>query len=279
MTRVSESATSKTLALTAPLAALLVGALLVLTARAGAAALLVAVAIVQALIAVVWVYGVGLLGKIGALVLAALAAAGADITASVWPHGQLGTLLIVLALAIPAMIVHQLARGAARVRLIDSLGAIALLVVAEVALPALLQLRHEFTDSASGGDVVAAAIAAAAGGLVVGYLVDLVVPAPRFDADVPRGLLAVIASALCGAAVGYLMLRSVTEFIGGRGAFAGAALGAVVAFLAVGTSFTEHSCARPASAVGLRLRPLLSVVLPLAMLAPVAYILCLAIRA
>jgi hypothetical protein len=279
MARVSESVTPRSLAVVGPLAAALMGALLVLTARAGALALLVAVAIVQAVLAVVWVFGTGLPGRIGALVLAAMAAAGADVTVSLWPRGQLGTLLIVLALAVPAMIVHQLARGAARVRLVDSLGAIALLVVAEVAAPALLQLRHEFVGSTSGGTVVAAAAAAAAGGLVIGYLVDLVVPAPRFDADVPRGLPAVIASTLCGGAIGYLMLRSVTEFLGGRGAVIGAALAAVAAFIAVGMSFTEHSRGRPVSAVGQLLRPMLSAVLPLAILGPVAFIVCLAIRA
>lgn len=280
MPRVSESdSTSSRAVLTGPLAALLVGALLVLSARSGSVALLVAVAVVQALVAVVWVYGTGLPGRLGALVIAALAAAGADVTVSLWPHGQLGTLLIVFALAFPVMIVHQLMRGAARVRVTESLGSIALLVLAEVALPAFVQLRHEFLGMTTGGQVVSAVTAAAAGGLIVGYLVDLVLPAPRLDADVPRGLLAVAASAACGGTIGYLMLRSVAEFIGGRGAFAGAALAAVVAFLGVGMSFSQHTGTGEVSAFGRLLRPVLSTVIPLALLAPVAYILCLAIRA
>ncbi len=98
-----------------------------------------------------------------------------------WPHGRLGTLLAVLGLALPVMFVHQLARGAARVQVVSSLSAVAVLVLAEVSLPALLQLRHEFGAGALGGRVVATAVAAVAGALVVGCLVDLVMPAPRFD--------------------------------------------------------------------------------------------------
>lgn len=262
----------------APVAALLAGVVLVLTARVGPVAMLAGIAVVQAALALVWVFGTALPGRIGALVIAVLAAAGADVAVALWPHGELGTLLIVFALAVPVMFVHQLVRGAARVRVVDSLGAIAVLVFAEVALPALYQLRHEFIGTTTGGRVVAAAVAAMAGGLVVGRLIDMVVPAPRFDADVPRGLLAVIASALCGAAIGYLMLRDVAEFIGGRGAFAGAALGALVGLLTVGVGFAEHASMSPASGFGRHMRPLVGILLPLAVLAPVAYVLCLAIR-
>ena len=45
--------------------------------------------------------------------IAGLAAAASDVAVSVWPHGRLGTLLPVFGLAVPAMFVHQLARGAA----------------------------------------------------------------------------------------------------------------------------------------------------------------------
>lgn len=265
--------------LTGSLTALAVGALLVLTARAGSVALLVGVAIVQALLAAAWVFGTGLPGRNGALVIAVLAGAGADVAVSIWPDGQLGTLLIVFALAVPVMIVHQLVRAAARVRVVESLGAISLLVLAEVALPAFLQLRGEFLGSDTGGTVVAAAAAAAAAGIVVAGLVDLVAPLPHLDAGVPRGLLGIAVGAACGGLIGYLMLRSVTEFIGGRGAFAGAALAAVVGFLAVGMSFTEVTIARPGTPVVRALRPMLIALVPLAMLAPVAYILCLAVRA
>ncbi|MEO9133512.1 MAG: hypothetical protein ABI301_00730 [Jatrophihabitantaceae bacterium] len=259
--------------------AVLVGIAVVLSARAGATALLVAVAVLQGLLAVAWVFGTRLPGRKGALVIAALTAGGADVAASIWPNGQLGTLLAGLGLAVPAMFVHQLSRGAARVRVVESLGAIGLLVLAETALPALLQLRHEF--GANGAHVAAGVVAAATGALVVGFLVDLIAPTPRFDPEVPRGLLGVLASTAVGAALGYLLLKSdrFTDFIGGRGAFIGAAVGALVALFAVGVAFAERNVPIPEAGFARRVRPVLGVVVPLSLLAPVAFLLCLAIRA
>lgn len=259
--------------------ALLVGALLVGCARSSAVALLVAVAVVQALAALSWVFGTALPGRKGALVLTAAAAAGADVAVSVWPDSRLGPLLGVLGLAVPAMFVHQLMRGAARVRLLTSLGGTAVAVVTVVAAAALVQLRHEFDGSSLGGRVVAAVAAASAGALVVGQLVDLVMPAPRFDPEVDRGLLAVVASAGLGGSVGHLLLGGDAAFIDGRGAFVGAALGALAAFLAIGVAFVEHSTPLPAAGAARRLRPVLGVVVPLCLLAPVGFLLCLAIRA
>lgn len=254
------------------------GAALVATARTSALALLVAVAIVQAVLTLAWVFGTVLPGRKGALLIAALAAAGADVTVSRWPAGRLGTLLVVFGLAIPVMFVHQLMRGAARARIVESLGGVALIVVAVVGLPALIQLRHEFIGPTLGGRVVAGVVAAAAGALLVGYLVDLVYAAPRFDPTVARGLLAVVASAGLGGSVGHLMLRSDAEFLGGRGAFAGAALGALIAFLAVGVAFIERSAPAAQDGLSRRMRPVLSSLMPLSLLAPVAFVLCLAIR-
>jgi hypothetical protein len=261
--------------------AVLAGLLLGFGARIGSTALLVATGVVQALLAFAWVFGTRLPGRKGALVLAGLAAAGSDVAVSVWPNGRLGTLLPVLGLAIPAMFIHQLSRGAARVRVVESLGGIALLVLAETALSALQQLRHEFGHQ-SGGHVVSAVVAIAAAALVVGYLVDLISTAPRFDPDVPRGLLGVIASAGLGGSLGYLLLQSdgSSDFVGGRGAFIGASLGALVALFAVAVAFAEHNVPVPTgSAFAVRMRPVLGAVVPLSLLAPVAYLLCLAIRA
>jgi hypothetical protein len=259
-------------------AAAVVGAALAITARAGATPLLIAIAVVQALVALSWVFGTVMPGRRGAVVLAALASAGADVAVSVWPHGKLGTLLAVLGLAVPAMFVHQLTRGAARVQVVSSMAATALLILAEVSLPALLQLRHEFGAGDLGGKVVATAAAAMGGALVIGCLVDLVLPAPRFDPVVPRGLLALVASGGLGGSVGYLMLRGQAEFLGGRSAFMGAALGALTGLLAVATAFVLYSTPQPTGGLGRGVRPLLSAVLPVVLLSPVAFLLCLAIR-
>jgi hypothetical protein len=261
--------------------AVLVGVALALSARASALALLVVVAALQALLAFAWVLGSDLPGRKGALVLAGMAAAAADVCVSVWPHGRLGSQLAVLGLAVPLLFVHQLMRGAARVRVSRSLAAVSLLVLAEVSLPSLLQLRHEFADPDVAGTVVSGVAVIAAGALTVGFLVDMIVAAPRFDPAVPRGLLAVLASAGLGGSVGYLMLQSggYSEFVDGRGAFIGASLGALVGLLAVGVAFVEHDLDEPASAPARRLRPAVAVLVPLAVLAPLAYLLCLAVRA
>lgn len=261
------------------LTAALAGALLVFGARSGTVPLLVAVAVVQAVLIIAVVLGLGLPGRIGALVICVLAAAGADVAVSVWPHGRLGTLLAVLALALPAMFVQQLVRGAARNRVVDSVGGTGLLVVAVVGLAALPQLRHEFASPGAGGTIVAGVAAATAGALVVGHCVDLLLAAPRFDTTVPRGLLAVLASSGLGGSVGHLLLGTQAQFAGGRGAFTGAALGALVAFLAVGAAYLEAAENLPAAGAGRLARPVVLALLPLAVLAPVAFLLCLAIRA
>lgn len=258
--------------------ALVIGLVLTLTARAGATELLVAVAVTQALLAVSWVLGTMMPGRYGGLVIATLAATGADVAVSVWPAGRLGPLLPVLGLAVPVMFVHQLARGAARVQVVSSLSAVALLVLGEVALPAVLQLRHEFGSSDPGGRVAATAVAAVAGAVVVGGLVDLLLPAPRFDPAVPRGLLGLIASAGLGGSIGYLILRDAGDFDAGRAIFAGAALGALAGLFAVAGAFVLHTTPQPAAALGRRLRPALAAVLPVALIAPVAFLLFLAIR-
>lgn len=258
-------------------AAVVIGCGLAATARAGALALLVGVAVVQALLALAWIFGTAMPGRRGAVVLAAMAAAGADVAVSVWPHGRLGPLLAVLGLAVPVMFVHQLMRGAARVQVVASMGAVSFLILGEVALSALLQLRHEFGTSL-GGHVTELAIAAVAGAVAVGALVDMLLPVPRFDPEVARGPLALLAAAGLGSSLGYLVLHGRPGLETDRAAFVGAALGALAGLIAVGASFVLHTTAASAGP-GRRLRPLLGTVIPLALLAPVAFLLCLAIRA
>ena len=258
--------------------AVAVGLGLALTARSSAVALLGAVGVVQALLAVAWVYGFDLPGRRGALVIATMASAAADTVTSVWPHGRLGALLAVFGVAMPVLFIHQLTRGAARVRVVASLGGVAMLVLAEVSVAALLQLRHEFVVTHVGGQVVFGVLVAAVGALVVGFLIDLIVTIPRFDADVPRGLLGLLGSAGFGGSAGYLTLHNSTDFVGGRGTFAGAALGALVALFAVAVAFAEHDAPLAEAGLARRVRPLLGVLVPLAFLAPVAFLLCLAIR-
>lgn len=258
--------------------AIVVGLPLALAARAGATPFLVGIAAVQVLLALAWVYGLDLPGRRGALVIAAMASAAGDVVVSVWPHGRLGALLAVFGLATATLFVHQLSRGAVRLRVLASLSGTATLVLAEVSLPALVQLRHEFVASSIGGQVVFGVVLCAFGALVVGFLVDMVVTVPRFDEDIPRGLLALVGSTGFGVSAGYLTLRHSADFLGGRGAFAGAAIGALVGLLAVGIAFAESEVPLAEEGFARRVRPVIGVLVPVAFLSPVAFLLCLAIR-
>lgn len=258
-------------------AALIVGGGLVAAARASAIALLVAVAVVQALFALAWVFGSAMPGRRGALIIAIMASAAADAVTSAWPDSRLGPLLAVFALAVPAMFAHQLLRGAARVQVVSSLAAVAMLVLCEVSFAALLQLRHEFGTEV-GGKVASTVTAAVGGALVIGCLVDLLLPAPRFDAAVPRGLLGLVAAAGLGGSLGYLMLKNLGQFGAARGLFTGAALGALAGLLAVAAAFVLHTTPDPPTTIGRRLRPAIGALLPIAVIAPAAFLLCLAIR-
>lgn len=258
--------------------AALIGAALAWTDRVGATALLVAVAVAQTLLAVTWTVVLRYPGRRGGLVVAGLAAVAADVATSVWPHSRLEAMLAIAGLAVPVMFVHQLLRGAARVRVAESLGAIALLVLAQAALPALLQLRHELPSASLGGDAVVAVVLAAAGALAAGAFTDMLLPAPRFDSDVPRGLAGVVVATLVAAALGHLVLRDSRAFESGRGAFVGAAVGVLTALCAIGTAFTEHGVPLAETGYARRARPLLSVLVPIALVAPAGLLLCLTAR-
>jgi hypothetical protein len=260
------------------LASLLVGAVLLLGVRAGALETLIAVAVVQAVLAFTVVFGLAVPGWLGALVLAGLASGAADATVSVWPHGRLGALVAVVGLAVPLMFVHQLWRGAARVRLLQSLGLIALLVLAEVSLAALVQLRHEFPE-VGGTDVASSVVVIGTAALVVGYLLDLVAAAPRLDAGVARGLLAALGSAVAGAIAGHLGLADSVQFPNGRGLYVGASLGALVGVLAIAVAYFETAAPADAGENARRMRAALGVLISLALMVPVAFLLCAAIQA
>jgi hypothetical protein len=106
----------------------------------------------------------------------------------------------------------------------------------------------------------------------------MVVPAPRFDPDVPRGALALLASAAVGGSVGYLILRGDAEFVGGRAAFVGIASGVLAGLFAIAGAFVVHGLPPRATAWAPRLRPVVAVLFSLCILAPEAFLLCLAIR-
>lgn len=255
------------------------GALGWFAAAQSAVAVLVVVAVVQAVLVISWTMGMQVPGRWGAATVALLVAAAGDVLVARSSTSQLGVLLAPAGMLLLVVIVMQLARGVIRVRVVESMSDIALLGVAVLALAALVQLRH-----ALAGDVQAATVALVLGvAVAVSHLVDLVAPVPRFDPDVDRGLLATLVGAAAGAAVGYSQLRDVFGYGSLRGAFLGGALGIVVGLLAVGAAFAAHrgwaaddAPVAPARSTA-RLRPVATTLWCLAVATPVGYLLTLAL--
>ncbi len=201
---------------------------------------LVAVAVLQLVLVPAWVLGNALPGRIGAIILGLLAAAGADTAVMHWHSSGYSPVLGVLAVAIPLMFIHQLTRGVVRTRVVESLAGSTVLVIAAVAAPGLIVLRYQ-----ADGRTISLAVAGALGvALVVAHLTDVVLPSPRFDPSMDRGLPAVVLGVIAGAVVGFLVSRNLVDFAGGRSAFVGAAIGAVGCLLSIGTSFADPDAAQ-----------------------------------
>ncbi|MCW2528922.1 MAG: conserved rane protein of unknown function [Pseudonocardiales bacterium] len=268
----------------AVLATAVATAILAGTAASGNAhVVIVGIAVIQAALIGGWVLGTAMPGRIGALIIAVAAAAGADSAVSAWPSSELSPLLAPLGLGIIAMFIHQLTRGVVRARVVESLSGIAVVLVASVALTSLAQLRNEYDGRA----MTIAAVLAAGVGIGVGLLVDLVWSRPRFDPDVPRGLVAVVIGTVVGAFIGQLILRDSPVMEPGRALLLSAAVAALGSLASVGTSFLAHGLAtqdsEPVSEFAVvhtprpALRPIPVAVLPLALVAPAAYVLFLSV--
>lgn len=223
----------------AALSVVLAGVLAV-GASVGPVLTLVGVAVVQAVLVPCWVLGNGIPGRIGAITLGLLAAAGADAAVMHWHESGYSPVLGVLGVAIPLMFAHQLTRGVVRTRVVESLAGIAVLVVAAVSAAGLVVLRYE-----ADGRTIALAVSLALGvALLVAHLTDAVLPSPRFDPSMDRGLPAVVLGVVAGGVAGYLVSRNLIDFAGGRSAFVGAAIGAVACLLSIGASFADPAAAR-----------------------------------
>ena len=232
-------------------------------AVAGRPGVVVTVALAQLVLAPAWMLGTDRPGRIGGLVIGLGAAAAGDIALLVRDRTSPAVLLGVLGLALPAMVVHQLVRGVVRVRLTESVAAVAVLVAAEVALCLPIALAR----ADDGHRLVGTVVLAATAGLTVARLTDALVPAPRIADGVPYGLGAALLAAVAGAAAGAATAGGPLTVAAGAGV--GALVGAVAALVAVGVGFVTL-------ALPDRPRPLvpaiLSVLLPLALVAPVGYL-------
>jgi hypothetical protein len=232
-------------------------------AVAGRTGVLVTVALLQAVLAPVWMIGTDRPGRIGGMLIGLAAAAAGDVALVLRDRTSPAVLLGVLGLALPAIVVHQLARGVVRVRVTESVAAVALLVAAEVA--ACLPIALARADD--GHRLVGTVLLGATAGLAVARLTDALAPVPRIAAGIPYGLGAVVLAAVAGAAAGAATAGGPLSTAAGAGV--GALVGTVAALVAVGVGFITLALPdRPRPPVP----ALLGVLLPVALVAPVGYL-------
>jgi hypothetical protein len=232
-------------------------------AAAGRPGVVLTVALAQAVLAPVWMLGTDRPGRVGGLLIGLGAAAAGDIALLMRDRTSPAVLLGVLGLALPAMVVHQLVRGVVRVKVTESVSAVAVLVAAEVALCMLIALAR----ADDGHRLVGTVVLAATGGLTVARLTDAVVPVPRIADGVPYGLAAVVLAAVAGAAAGAATAGGPLTATAGGGV--GALVGAVAALVAVGVGFLTLALPERPRAI---VPAVLSVLLPLALVTPVGYL-------
>ena len=89
-----------------------------------------------------------------------------------------------------------------------------------------------------------------------------------------------VASVLAGGAVGVARLHHSVEFTGQRAALLGASLALVTAMFAIGAAFVAHRppAAPPPSRLVRLLEPVWGTLFAFALMSPLAYLLCLALR-
>jgi hypothetical protein len=232
----------------------------------GATGLAVAVAVLQLGLVAAWVLATGVRGFVGSLAIGGAAAAGADAALLLPARAQLDQLLVVLGVAFLAAIGHQMSRPAPRRYLVGSLAGVLLLVCCVCSLAVWLMVGR--TAGGTRAVVTSALVVGAA--LVVGHLVDLVLPRPQLAEEVPRGLLGLAVSVLTGVVVA-LLRRDGSDLVAALTAVtSGVALGGVAALIGLGASYVV--CERAERGWAL---PVVQAVLPLAAAAPVAYALAL----
>jgi hypothetical protein len=247
----------------AGLAALAVALVVVLPELFGDHGRLAAVLVLQLGLVLTWVLVTGMQGFGGSLAVGAAAAVAADLVLVLPARPPLGGLLVVLGVGFLAAVLQQMLRRP-REDLVASLSGAVLLLCAVAALAALLLLGR--TPDGHGRALVAMLVVGAA--LVVGHLVDLVLPRPVLATGVPRGLLGLVLAVLAGALVAYLgrEVSGVAEAL--PALVAGAVLAGVTAMVALVASYVVVEAADPS------LSPwalsVVQAVLPLAACAPVA---------
>ena len=194
--------------------------------------LVAAVAVLQLALVGGWVVAAGLEGVRASLGLGVAAAAGADL-ALLLPHRPgLGGLLAVLGVGFLAAIVQQMLRRP-REELVASLSGAVLMLCALCGLAALVLLGRSATDRT----VAVTAVLTVGAALVVGHLVDVVLPRPQITPEVPRGLLAVVLGVAAAAVVGVVRHGTDTLADSLSSVLFGTVLGAVAMLVSIAASY------------------------------------------
>ncbi|MGY1834315.1 hypothetical protein ACI79P_04315 [Blastococcus sp. SYSU DS0510] len=225
---------------------------------------LAAVLVLQLALVLSWVLATGMQGFGASLAVGTAAAVATDLALVLPEDPVLGGLLAVLGVGFLAAVLQQMVRTP-RDALVDSLAGSAVLLTAVGALAALLLLGR----ADDGGLATAALVAGVA--LVVGHLVDQVLPRPQLAPGVPRGLLGVVLAVLAGAATAWA-LRDLAGLGALRAPAVGAVVAGVVALVAVAGSYlaVETTTEGEVEALSPWAPTVVQVVLPFAACAPVA---------
>lgn len=160
---------------------------------------LAAVLVLQLGLVLTWVVVTGIQDFAGSLAVGAAAAVAADLVLVLPERPVLGDLLVVLGLGFLAAVVQQMFRTP-RQDLVASLSGSVLLLAAVGALAALLILGR----APEGRDRALVALLTVGVALLVGHLVDLVLPRPALAGGVPRGLLGLLLAVAAGTLVAFL---------------------------------------------------------------------------
>jgi hypothetical protein len=232
---------------------------------------LAAVLVLQLGLVLCWVLVTGAQGFAGSLAVGAGAAVAADLALVLPGDPELGELLAVIGVGFLAVVLQQMLRRP-RPELVASMSVAVLMLVAVASLAALLLLGR--TDDGSERALVA--LVAVGTTLVVGHLVDLVLPRPQLADGVPRGLVGAVLAVLAGAAVAVLAAGLVGDVLDERRALVhGAVVSGVAALTALVASYVvvEATATDDEPADEQRFSrwvlPVIQVALPVAACAPV----------
>lgn len=255
----------------AAFAVLAVALLVVLPELLGQTGRLAAVLVLQLGLVLCWVLVTGAQGFAGSLAVGAGAAVAADLSLVLPGDPELGDLLAVVGVGFLAVVVQQMFRRP-RHELVASLASSVLLLVAVASLAALLLLGR--TDAGSERALVALLAVGAA--LVVGHVVDWVLPRPQLADGVPRGLVGAVLAVVAGAAVAVVAAGVAGDVLDERRSLVH---GAVVAGVAALTGLVASYVVVGATAEGDQpaedqrfsrwVLPVIQVALPVAACAPV----------